>query len=276
VDNRKRLIKSIEIIGSSIRFFDNNKTVIPFPHRDGINALFFTNRDLDKFFVEMIPTNQLDSFIQLLFFMGNICSQMGERISSTSTTYEINIVKEQLKNLLGILSSRLNSDGMFNIFYSWQSDLPNTTNRNFIESTLNKGIKQINDEFSLNLKIDQDTREVAGSPDVIRAIFEKIDKCFIFVGDVSIVFKSTTKAYPNSNVLFELGYAIKSIGDRNVLMVFNEATGATQELPFDLGLKRQIKYCCSNDISAEEKKEEKERLVNDFYNAIKLVLNSVL
>lgn len=47
--------------------------------------------------------------------------------------------------------------------------------------------------------------------------------------------------------MFELGYAIKSIGDSNVVMVFNDSYGDTKNLPFDLGFKRQMIYTCSEN-----------------------------
>ena len=34
-----------------------------------------------------------------------------------------------------------------NIFYSWQSDLPNSKNRNLIESCLRKAIRLLKDEI---------------------------------------------------------------------------------------------------------------------------------
>ncbi|MCK5798942.1 MAG: hypothetical protein KAI47_17240 [Deltaproteobacteria bacterium] len=47
---------------------------------------------------------------------------------------------------------------------------------------------------------------------------------------------------PNPNVLFETGYAFKSLGFNRILMVFNDAYGETKDLPFDLGLKRVLTY----------------------------------
>ena len=38
----------------------------------------------------------------------------------------------------------------------------------------------------------------------------------------------------NSNVAIELGYALRALTDRNVLLVFNEHYGKHDDLPFDL------------------------------------------
>lgn len=75
------------------------------------------------------------------------------------------------------------------IFYSWQSDLPNSTNRGFIQDALNKAVKSLrNDDFiEVEPVIDRDTQNVAGAPDIVKTIFDKIEQAQIFVCDVSII-----------------------------------------------------------------------------------------
>ncbi|ENS4063361.1 hypothetical protein ACEW8Y_003421, partial [Acinetobacter baumannii] len=72
------------------------------------------------------------------------------------------------------------------IFYSWQSDCPSNTNRNFIGNALEKAIDEIvkDDKTTIIPVIDRDTLGVAGSPDISHAIFEKIDTASVFVCDV--------------------------------------------------------------------------------------------
>ena len=114
------------------------------------------------------------------------------------------------------------------VFYSWQSDLPNSTNRGFIEKALNNAAKAIrnDDSIKVELAIDRDTQDVPGSPDIPSAIVEKIEKSQIFVCDVSIINKrSKFRNTPNPNVLFELGYAIKTLGLERIVMVMNTAFG---------------------------------------------------
>ncbi|MDY7007593.1 MAG: hypothetical protein SWX82_27580 [Cyanobacteriota bacterium] len=62
------------------------------------------------------------------------------------------------------------------IFYSWQSDLPNPTNRGFIGDALNKAIKNIRKDDSIKVEpaLDRDTQNVGGAPDIVKTIFEKI------------------------------------------------------------------------------------------------------
>ena len=92
------------------------------------------------------------------------------------------------------------------IFYSWQSDLPGKTNRNFIEDAIKKSLKGINKDNRIIACIDRDTKDELGSPDIRASIFNKINHSKFFVCDVS----QNENGVPNPNVLIELGYAIKN------------------------------------------------------------------
>ena len=82
-----------------------------------------------------------------------------------------------------------------------------------------------------------------GAPDIASTIFKKIDKADVFVCDVSIVSKiEGGRPSPNPNVLIELGYALKALGQHRVTPVFNNAYGKIADLPFDLRGKRVIAY----------------------------------
>ncbi|WP_083531851.1 hypothetical protein [Anaerotignum neopropionicum] len=65
------------------------------------------------------------------------------------------------------------------IFLSWQSDLPNSSNRNFIENSINKALKEVKKEknYILDLSIDRDTLNNGGAPDITESIFRNIDMC---------------------------------------------------------------------------------------------------
>lgn len=64
------------------------------------------------------------------------------------------------------------------IFYSWQSDLPNSTNRGFIQRALEQAAKDIRGDDSIAVEpvIDRDTAGIPGSPDIAATILEKIDQ----------------------------------------------------------------------------------------------------
>jgi hypothetical protein len=73
------------------------------------------------------------------------------------------------------------------IFYSWQSDLPNSTNRGLINRALEDAAQTVGKSLELDLALDRDTKGTAGTPDIAHAIFSKITNASIFVGDVSII-----------------------------------------------------------------------------------------
>ena len=132
----------------------------------------------------------------------------------------------------------------YTIFYSWQSDLPNATNRGFIEKSLENAAKAIRTDDSLKVEpvVDRDIRGVPGSPDIGRTILDKIDQAHIFVADISIINRGEKRLSPNPNVLIELGYAMKALGPDKYLLVMNTAYGIPEELPFDLRMKYVITY----------------------------------
>jgi len=157
------------------------------------------------------------------------------------------------------------------IFYSWQSDLPNSTNRGFIQACLEEAIKELKNDQELKLEIalDRDTDGVPGSPDIGQTIFSKIDSAAVFVSDVSIIQIDSKRPSPNPNVLLELGYAFKNIGSAGVIMVMNINFGKPELLPFDLKQKRIITY---NIQEGTDKSSEKKRLIKVFLEALRTSL----
>lgn len=160
------------------------------------------------------------------------------------------------------------------IFYSWQSDLPNGTNRSLIESCLDRAAAQIAGDQTITVEpvIDRDTRGVAGAPDIAQAILEKIDRSAVFVADVSIVNSGSSRSSPNPNVLIELGYALKSIGESRLILIQNTAFGGPEALPFDLRMKRVTTYSC--DPSAPDRSQVKNHLTRRLEEAIREILSS--
>ncbi|MGD1805564.1 hypothetical protein ACP6PL_09005 [Dapis sp. BLCC M126] len=162
------------------------------------------------------------------------------------------------------------------IFYSWQSDLPNNTNRGFIGDALEKAVKSIRNDDSITVEpvIDRDTKNVPGSPDIVNTIFDKIEQAQIFVCDVSIINKDAdSRPTPNPNVLIELGYAMKTLGEGNFIMVMNIAFGNPEQLPFDLRMRRVITY--NMPVDNQEKSPERHKLAKDFERAIRPILQEL-
>ena len=125
------------------------------------------------------------------------------------------------------------------IFYSWQNDLDNKTHRYFIEKCLKKALTDLEKDATIYMSYDRDTKGINGSPDITATIFDKIDKCVLFVCDVSIVNSNAVgRKMPNPNVLVELGYAASKLGWDRIICLFDGNTGDIEELPFDLRQKR--------------------------------------
>jgi hypothetical protein len=135
------------------------------------------------------------------------------------------------------------------IFWSWQSDTLGKIGRFFVRDALGDAIDQLREELDIedreSIHLDQDRQGVPGSPDLVATIFDKIDKAEVFVADITLVGQTPEsvgnsgepipgKKLINSNVAIELGYALRALTDRKVLLVFNSNYGAHEELPFDL------------------------------------------
>lgn len=135
----------------------------------------------------------------------------------------------------------------FKIFFSWQSDLPSNQTKRFIEDSMEMAKNMIS--RTIELVLDEATRERFGAPDVMLSIFDKIDECDLFIADVSIVGSylphkkdeddnPESKYFSNPNVLLELGYAAASkTWDRCICMA-NTDYGSIKNLPFDLNHRR--------------------------------------
>ncbi|MCK9396633.1 MAG: nucleotide-binding protein [Methylobacter sp.] len=138
------------------------------------------------------------------------------------------------------------------IFYSWQSDLEGAGNRNLIEDALKRALKSIRRDESETVEpvLDRDTAGLSGAPSISESIFAKISLADVFVADVSIINKgSTRRLIPNPNVLIELGYAIAQLGWERVLLVQNTAYGDPEDLPFDLRGRRIVPYSFERDTN---------------------------
>src|SRR5271165_410360 len=121
-------------------------------------------------------------------------------------------------------------------FWSWQSDTPGKTGLHFVRQVLLDAIRELKEledveepterERKDALHLDHDRQGVSGSPDLFQTILDKIDASAVFVADVtpvSIIPARTDdseeipeKRNMNPNVAIELGYALKSLTDRNV------------------------------------------------------------
>jgi hypothetical protein len=163
------------------------------------------------------------------------------------------------------------------VFYSWQSDLPNNTNRGLIGQALENAARSIRRDDSIQVEpvIDRDTVGVPGAPDIASTILDKIEKAQVFVCDVSIVNGGTeARPMPNPNVLIELGYALKALGPQRIIMIMNSAFGAPELLPFDLRMKRVVTYHVPPE--EQERPAERKKLEGVLGSGLRTILASAL
>src|SRR4051794_18745396 len=134
---------------------------------------------------------------------------------------------------------------MQKIFYSWQKDLPNKTNRGLIGDALELAVKELHRDPEIEIEpvIDRDVAGMPGSPDIAHTILAKIKEAEVFVADVSTINRGAEgRPTPNPNVLVELGYAMGVLGHERIIMVLNAAYGDPELLPFDLRQRIAVVY----------------------------------
>ena len=162
---------------------------------------------------------------------------------------------------------------MKTVFYSWQSDTPNNNNKTFIETSINRAINEINsNDLSLDIAIDRDTKGISGTPDIVSTIFNKIEKAYIFIADISFINSlSKYRKTPNPNVLIELGYAAKTLGWDKIICIFNSEFGEIEELPFDLRFRRPLSYLIADSKNkSNERKNLSSIIKKEIYSVIQL------
>jgi hypothetical protein len=163
------------------------------------------------------------------------------------------------------------------VFYSWQSDRNEKSNRYFIKTCLEMAAKKLKKELGIEetLRVDHDTKGIPGIPEITKTILDKIDQSTIFVADITIVARTKAgKKIPNSNVLIELGYALKSRTDERIILIMNESYGNWSSLPFNMAYRRKpVTYKLNENPDEEEIKHQQEQLVAELMGAIKLILD---
>lgn len=277
---KKRVLyrKQIDLLELAKEYLAKPNNLSQYVHkvRDAIPDLFYENSfNLKSDFIELIPIEELSQTRTLIDFLKCISCYGDSKYSGNGTHRSCAQILLDISNLIQLMEKQINQQSLYTVFFSWQSDIDNKFNRNFIEDALEKAIKQINEEKHINLVLDKDTANRTGSPDIVNSILEKIDNATLIVSDVSIIDTLTTKSkyIVNSNIMFELGYAMSSLSDSRVLMVMNKAFGDEKQLPFDLGLKRQISYYIDKTSTLEKRKEEKHNLINKFKIAIESIVD---
>ena len=164
-------------------------------------------------------------------------------------------------------------DSVQKIFYSWQSDLDKDLNMNCIRHALRDMSSNIENEIGdLKIVVDEATRNMPGSPNIPRTIFEKISTSDIFICDLSTINNSAPSEFrrvANPNVLIELGYAIASLGWARIILLSNTFFGKfPDDLPFDIDRHRATKF----RVESKQDKNGKKQLTDVLTEAVKLII----
>ena len=130
----------------------------------------------------------------------------------------------------------------YRLFYSWQSDRKDT--KSIILAALNNVKERFKSE-GIDLFIDQDTRERVGKRNIEAEVLEKIRKCDVFLADLTpvITYKPSIESHdlpkhmPNSNVMYEYGYALSEKGEDHMIVLASlnkEEDEHIEYMPFDI------------------------------------------
>jgi hypothetical protein len=173
------------------------------------------------------------------------------------------------------------------VFYSWQSDRPKRLNQDFIEAALKGALEQINAPSEVfkplreEVVLDRDTLDLPGTPEIVKAIFDKIDGCDVFVPDLTFVAVTDAgRLTSNPNVLIEYGWARHSArGLERIVPVMNAAFGGPGEraknLPFDMShVTHPLLYTLREDSSDADRSAAQRGLTRELAKAIRTVLES--
>jgi hypothetical protein len=167
------------------------------------------------------------------------------------------------------------------IFWSWQSDLDHRTNRDVVRLALEQAIGEIAVELEEADRptLTHDTKDIAGTPDIVATILAKIEAASIFVADLTpIAVSDSSKAVANPNVLIELGFAKHALGLERIILVWNTSYSGTkpEDLPFDLrGRRAPISFCLETGATTEDVRRERDRLKKQLSTAILASLRTV-
>lgn len=127
----------------------------------------------------------------------------------------------------------------YTLFFSWQTEAKKT--KGIITTALKQAIANLKLR-GIEITLDQDTRNRVGIRKIDDEVISKIKNCDIFVCDLSPVItkepedKDGLKRHmPNSNVLFEFGYALGVLGQDYIITLAKFDKGEHIELmPFDI------------------------------------------
>ena len=163
------------------------------------------------------------------------------------------------------------------VFYAWQSDTAASINHNFIFEAATAACERITADMQNDwqVKLDHDTNGIYGMCDIPLEILRKIRRCDIFLGDLTLVGKTKkSKQLPNSNVVFELGYAAGRKGFGRLIAVVNEEFGKIKGQVFDIKRRASLRYRISESAPPQDLLRVKAELSSELEGAIRGIIRT--
>jgi len=237
-----------------------------------IALAFMDGNKINQDILRKIPVKQKLDFSNTVFYLYRIFSYTSYPRDNPETRNILNAFNFIKIICSELLSSDVVPDKPLKVFYSWQSSTHGKFNRYFIRDCLGDAVLEAKSDMPIDelersgeVTVDSDTTGTSGSPHIFGTILGKIDEATIFIADISLVSPKTC----NSNVLLELGYAIKTLGFPKIIMLFNTALGELDDLPFDLRSQRVTTYSYKD---GDDKKQVSKHLTSVLKSAIKAAL----
>jgi len=160
------------------------------------------------------------------------------------------------------------------LFYSWQNRHSHKECRYFIEKAIKKALK----DPTIDYELEQDMKGKSGAPILSDVIFNKIEKSYAFIADISFCAEDDqNRKYSNPNVLLELGFASRAIGWNRIILVLNEAFGESKYLPVDISDRRNpISYNLPPNSPKDVYDKEYKSFASKLSDAIKITQEAEL
>lgn len=171
------------------------------------------------------------------------------------------------------------------VFWSWQADLDPRLHQYLVRDALRDACDRLaaaaKVDGPLRPEVDHDTLGMSGTPDIVTGILRKIETAAVFIADMTPI--GTTdpaalrpgtppdelppiKHLQNPNVMSELGYADRAIGQDRIILVANSARYPGPEaLPFDWRHRRgPLLYTLADGATPAERRAVRNELTERF------------
>lgn len=146
------------------------------------------------------------------------------------------------------------------VFFCWQSDIRGQREM-ILRELVNQKFK-LEDELNCKIDIEEDKRRAPGMISISDEVFKKIEQADVIICDITPVsflklkrqIDGVTlprqKAMPNSNVMLELGYALRCMHPSRIIALANAGYGkwSDGQLPFDIFHRGYVKFTSKRDL----------------------------